>query len=372
MKGEGIYKGAWKLSLSLVKVCWRRLSNKRHPECGYEAIKLDFQYETSSQKFPEQNRYSTSYQEEPYPHYQGFSEPPRFQHTPVIDNSILGSGNFEILKGGTFYDKNDYRQYRCWRELQLYLTFLLSVTTHGLRVTGTDKTTSSTISETLPTSRRRTRDQEEDITAITSGGNVQYDCLSGTAVQSIRAKSGVTRWQKVKAALGGRERPLPGGRLSSYLTAGHPPWGCSFIGHWCKYHWAPLSGSAQRPWQFPEDQEPQKSYKTPRVTFQFLKWESGNLMLVTTKPSLIFHNYVLLLRPYLLSYNKVCNSLRFLFLSLHFLKQENILEHENQSANENCKHNRKTNQLFYFFLRLLTRCVSLCKKIVNSIKMFKS
>ena len=111
------------LSQSLVKVCLRMLSNKRHPECGYEAIKLDFQYETSSQKFPEQNRYSTSYQEEPYPHYQGFSEPPRFQHTPVIDNSILGSGNFEILKGGTFYDKNDYRQYRCWRELQLYLTF---------------------------------------------------------------------------------------------------------------------------------------------------------------------------------------------------------------------------------------------------------
>ena len=24
------------------------------------------------------------------------------------DNSILGSGNFEILKGGTFYDKDDY------------------------------------------------------------------------------------------------------------------------------------------------------------------------------------------------------------------------------------------------------------------------
>jgi len=67
-------------------------------------------YETS-QKFHEPGRYSTSYQEEPSPQYQGFSEPPRFQHTPVVDNSILGSGNFEILKGGTFYDKNDYRQY---------------------------------------------------------------------------------------------------------------------------------------------------------------------------------------------------------------------------------------------------------------------
>ena len=30
------------------------------------------------------------------------------------DNSILGSGNFDILKGGTFYDKDDYlRPYRC-------------------------------------------------------------------------------------------------------------------------------------------------------------------------------------------------------------------------------------------------------------------
>jgi len=67
-------------------------------------------YETS-QKFHEPGRYSTSYQEEPTPQYQGFSEPPRFQQTPIVDNSILGSGNFEILKGGTFYDKNDYRQY---------------------------------------------------------------------------------------------------------------------------------------------------------------------------------------------------------------------------------------------------------------------
>ena len=29
------------------------------------------------------------------------------------DNSILGSGNFDIIKGGTFYDKDDYlRPYR--------------------------------------------------------------------------------------------------------------------------------------------------------------------------------------------------------------------------------------------------------------------
>jgi hypothetical protein len=26
------------------------------------------------------------------------------------DNSILGSGNFEILKGGTFYEEDDYRR----------------------------------------------------------------------------------------------------------------------------------------------------------------------------------------------------------------------------------------------------------------------
>ena len=88
-----------------------------HPECGYEAIKLDFQYETS-QKFHEPGRYSTSYQEEAAPHYQGFSEPSRFQQSPIVDNSILGSGNFEILKGGTFYDKNDYRQYRWWQVLE--------------------------------------------------------------------------------------------------------------------------------------------------------------------------------------------------------------------------------------------------------------
>ena len=25
------------------------------------------------------------------------------------ENSILGSGNFDILKGGTFYDSDDYR-----------------------------------------------------------------------------------------------------------------------------------------------------------------------------------------------------------------------------------------------------------------------
>ena len=30
------------------------------------------------------------------------------------DNSILGSGNFEILKGGTFYDKDDYRRPFRW------------------------------------------------------------------------------------------------------------------------------------------------------------------------------------------------------------------------------------------------------------------
>ena len=144
-----------------------------HPECGYEAIKLDFQYETS-QKFHEPGRYSTSYQEEPAPQYQGFSEPPRFQQTSIVDNSILGSGNFEILKGGTFYDKNDYRQYRSVENVGVKsatnFTFasFFSATTHGLRVMGMDRTTSSTTSETLPTSRRRTRGRVADITATTS------------------------------------------------------------------------------------------------------------------------------------------------------------------------------------------------------------
>ena len=148
-----------------------------HPECGYEAIKLDFQYETS-QKFHEPGRYSTSYQEEAAPHYQGFSEPSRFQQSPIVDNSILGSGNFEILKGGTFYDKNDYRQYRWWQVLetnpaQTENLFFFSATTQDLRVMDMDRTTSSITSETLPTSRRRTRDQGTDITATTSGSNVQ-------------------------------------------------------------------------------------------------------------------------------------------------------------------------------------------------------
>ena len=112
-----IWEGGWKLSLSQVDLQRRFVGEGcpiNHPECGYEAIKLDFQYETS-QKFHEPGRYSTSHQEEPTPQYQGFSEPPRFQQTPIVDNSILGSGNFEILKGGTFYDKNDYRQYRWWK-----------------------------------------------------------------------------------------------------------------------------------------------------------------------------------------------------------------------------------------------------------------
>ena len=78
------------------------------------------QYETS-QKYPERNpnypgRFSSSYQEEA-PQYQ---ESPQYPETPrrypeaphfpsPEDNAILGSGNFEILKGGTFYDENDFR-----------------------------------------------------------------------------------------------------------------------------------------------------------------------------------------------------------------------------------------------------------------------
>ena len=50
---------------------------------------------------------------------------------------------------------------------------LFSATTRGLRVTGMDRMTSSTTSETLPTSRRRTLDQGADITATTSGNSVQ-------------------------------------------------------------------------------------------------------------------------------------------------------------------------------------------------------
>ena len=60
------------------------------------------------------------------------------------------------------------------------------------------------------------------------------------ALQSIRAKSGVTWWQKVKAAWG-REWPLPGGTI---YPRTRDPWGCGFIGHWCTYHWMPLLGTA--------------------------------------------------------------------------------------------------------------------------------
>ena len=45
---------------------------------------------------------------------------------------------------------------------------LFSATTQGLRVMGMDRTTSSTTSETLPTSRRRTQGRVADITATTS------------------------------------------------------------------------------------------------------------------------------------------------------------------------------------------------------------
>ena len=48
----------------------------------------------------------------------------------------------------------------------------------------------------------------------------------------------------------------------------------------------------------------------------------------------------------------MCNSLRFLFLSLYFLKQENILEHENQSANENGQVNIIGNKQTNFFIFL--------------------
>ena len=42
----------------------------------------------------------------PYcPHY---NRPPRYD---VEDNEILGSGNFDIVKGGTFYQNDDF-QYR--------------------------------------------------------------------------------------------------------------------------------------------------------------------------------------------------------------------------------------------------------------------
>ena len=71
---------------------------------GLRGNKVGFQYEAAVSHKPVQAaqppaRYSTSYQD-PYAGYQ--------QPGPE-DNAILGSGNFDILKGGTFYDKNDYR-----------------------------------------------------------------------------------------------------------------------------------------------------------------------------------------------------------------------------------------------------------------------
>ena len=51
--------------------------------------------------------------------------------------------------------------------------FSFSATIQGLRVTGMDRTISSTTSGTLPTSRRRTRGRAADTTATTSGNCVQ-------------------------------------------------------------------------------------------------------------------------------------------------------------------------------------------------------
>merc|ERR1712079_951310 len=76
------------------------------------------------------------------------------------ENSILGSGNFDILKGGTFYDKDDYlRPYSNNKPPR-----------HSYYGT----TTSSATSGTLPTSRETprsttTRDTMKDI--ITDRGS---------------------------------------------------------------------------------------------------------------------------------------------------------------------------------------------------------
>ena len=73
-----------------------------HQTTALRGNKVGFQYEAAVPHKPLHQppvRYSTSYQD-PFAGYQ--------QPGPV-DNAILGSGNFDILKGGTFYDKNDYR-----------------------------------------------------------------------------------------------------------------------------------------------------------------------------------------------------------------------------------------------------------------------
>ena len=129
------------------------------------------------------------------------------------------------------------------------------------------------------------------------------------ALQSIRAKSGVTWWQKVKAAWG-REWPLPGGTIYP-RTRG--PWGCGFIGHWCTYHRMPLLGTARD--DFSMTKSHSNPSKTPGVSFKILRFKSQDTVPVTTKPSPIFvdvKSYLLLLRPYLLSYNKVFTSPRLL------------------------------------------------------------
>ena len=87
------------------------------------------------------------------------------------------------------------------------------------------------------------------------------------ALQSIRAKSGVTWWQKVKAAWG-REWPLPGGTIYP-RTRG--PWGCGFIGHWCTYHRMPLLGTARD--DFSMTKSHSNPSKTPRVSFKILRFK---------------------------------------------------------------------------------------------------
>jgi len=76
-----------------------------------QPVKKYKRHQITAKKF-ESNSYNSQY---PYTYFKpdnknSNSKITFYEGNGIEDNSILGSGNFEILKGGTFFDRDDYRQ----------------------------------------------------------------------------------------------------------------------------------------------------------------------------------------------------------------------------------------------------------------------
>ena len=72
-------------------------------------------YQQQQQQQPQPNRYLQQYSREPhtqqsiqsYPE-EGYYPENLYNKYDVVQNEILGSGNFEVIQGGTFYDEDTY------------------------------------------------------------------------------------------------------------------------------------------------------------------------------------------------------------------------------------------------------------------------